>query len=90
MSRPLQLAWLGGLLTILGHTFATCICGHISWEGLLGTAPGAGLAWWGFAINSDKRSLPRAGLWVVVTLTSFMLLRNLHNVLWSGHDPLLH
>lgn len=90
MSRPLQLACLGGLLTVLGHASATCLCGHISREGLLGTAPGALLAWWGFVTNPDKRALPRAGLWVLVTFTSCMLLRNLHNVLWSGHDPLLH
>jgi hypothetical protein len=56
----------------------------------LGTAPGALLAWWGFVTNTDRRVVPRAGLWVLVIFTSFLLLRNLHDVLWSGHDALLH
>ena len=86
---PAALAWQS-LVAAIGVSIIPsfmCICGHLGQDALVATVPTAAVAWWGFA-----RRLSRIGRLLaagVVIIASMALAKNLLDVLWFGHDPLL-
>lgn len=83
-----RLAIIGFFVSMLAFALAGCMCGHIAAVGLLGTVPGAALSWIDFITATIKHSVTRV-LWFCLLFTSCVLWKNVHNVLWSGHTPLL-
>jgi hypothetical protein len=65
----------------------TCTCGHLAQMALIGTVTTAVFAWWGFV-----RELPLLGrifASVATVLASYLLVKNVLDILWFGHNPLL-
>lgn len=88
MSKTLQFAVGGFLIGVLTFMLTTCICAHLPRHALLGTVPGALMTWYAFFTSKESRLFPRLSVWACVILTTFLVLKNIHNVLWSGHNAL--
>ena len=83
--------WALAALFISGMTVSItpCACGHLPAAALWGTVPGAVIAWVSFFRNKGQALGPRLLVWGTTVFASFMLLKNIHSVLWSGHHALL-
>ncbi|HEY1170643.1 MAG TPA: hypothetical protein VGH19_04665 [Verrucomicrobiae bacterium] len=87
-SLPEQLS-AGALgVVILVWMFGSCLCGHFDAYGLLGTVPGAILAWTGLVKNQSPHLITRCGLGFVAITTTFLLLKVITDVMWTGHEPM--
>lgn len=78
-------AMLGLLISSIWCSLTMCC--YLGFMSLPGTLAGAAIAWSSF--HRDKDLSRRAVIAVPVVLTTMLLLVNAHNILWSGHDPLL-
>ncbi len=74
------------VIAVLGTPFFMCICGHIDRLGLSVTIPAGILAWWGFT----RRQSPvgRVFAMLVVVVATMVLIRNVLDVGWFGHNPI--
>ena len=84
----LHLALAGSPVSIFKYSLFSCIGGLINALGLPGSLVGAGLVWWGFARKGRRRLWARAIVVACVVCGTYVLVTNVHNVLWSGHNPL--
>lgn len=82
------LAIVGSLMTFFNLSLTMCMCGLQGLDGLPGSAVGAALAWWAFFRKSRGGVPARLLVSAAAIFTTYFLLRNIHNVLWSGHDSL--
>ena len=87
--RYVKVAVGGFVVVVLGVMFTSCLCGHLSWVSLLFTGGGSGMVWVGYYRLKDGRLSVRMCLAVAAILCTYTLLQTIHNILWSGHDPLL-
>lgn len=88
-SKPDQTATLGFALSLFVWLMMPCLCGHYGAHALIGAVPGALLAWTGFTRNQSTRLIARCGFALVVIATTFLLLKVVLDILWTGHEPLL-
>jgi len=65
-----------------------CMCGYMDWVSFPFTATAAWLSWWGFA-RKDRPSAWRLIVVMVVVLASLAVMKNVADILWLGHNPLL-
>lgn len=77
------------LVVVIAPSF-TCACGHLDRVALVFTTLTSGLAWWAFVAAHEKRSVPRALIAVAVVAATLLWLKNVCDVLWLGHNPLLY
>jgi len=63
------------------------MCGHHDWQSLPGNL--IALALTGTAFFSRSSSRMRPMVCVALILVGMMFLANAHNILWSGHSPIL-
>lgn len=86
--RPLVLSLAGVLVALLNVSILpTCMCGYMNALFLPGNLVAFALTSVGM-LKGEKfvHRLLATGLFIFV---SFILFVNIHNVLWSGHNPLL-
>lgn len=75
------------ILTFLGLPFVGCMCGHLGYEALPVTAGAALLAWYPF-VRFERHTLDQRSFAVFTTCYgTFVLLRNVADILWFGHNP---
>ena len=90
--QPGQYKWAGiaaaGLVVGLFNAATTmCMCGYLGRQSILGNAVAFALASVGF-LRFRGHLLMRIAVSVVFIFVSLLVFQNIHNVLWSGHDPL--
>jgi hypothetical protein len=68
--------------------FLPCICGYLDRWALLVTVPGTVFAWFSVVLADKRRTLFLLGAVVVAIALSLILLKNVGDVLWYGHDAL--
>lgn len=78
---------VGFLVSLLTHALMGCMCGLLPVEAMFGTLPGAVISWLGFTSLQEPRLAQRIGAIVATVFSTWALLQNVHNVLWSGHNP---
>lgn len=88
MKKPSDFALLGFTLSLLTWLSMPCICGRFDAYALLGAVPGVLLAWTGQVRNSSPLFWPRFGLGLITVSTSFIFLKVVVDVLWTGHGHL--
>jgi len=86
---PVTMVAVGGFLAFLAIWFLICVCGHLPAMALVLTVPGAVIAWVGWVRSGALAGLPHLLVGGTVIFSSMVFLLNFHNLLWSGHDPLL-
>jgi hypothetical protein len=74
------------LLSFLNVNFTTCACGYQSFLSLPGNLIGAGLAATTFVLFKPRVDRLIAAATCVPCIA--LLTLNIHNILWSGHNPL--
>ena len=77
------------LLTFIGISVFPCACNHLDPNALLVVVPAALLAWWRFLFARESWPSPRIVTIVAVIASSLLLAKNVSDILWFGHDPLL-
>lgn len=88
-SRSFDFAWqtfvaaLSGIVVVPAFM---CLCGHLDAMALTASVPTTALAWWGFARPAARSG--RVLAIAVAVLASALLLKNLLDVGWYGHEPL--
>lgn len=87
-SRAAQLSALGLGLAIFVWMMMSCICGCFDGYALLGAVPGACLAWTAMIQNISSRLMARSGFALVTIVTTFLLLKVIVDILWTGHGPM--
>jgi hypothetical protein len=88
--RVAVVAWQSVVAIVGGFLFVPsfmCTCGHLDVMALIATVPTAWFAWWGFARRLSFVGRALAGC--VVALVSVAFLKNLLDIGWFGHNPLL-
>jgi hypothetical protein len=80
---------LGVFISAMSLSTMSCMCGHLPREALIGTGLGCALGTCGFVLNKNPAISPRVMFAGSFILTTVVLLKNLHNVLVSGHNPIL-
>jgi hypothetical protein len=91
--QPARIAWGGiaviGLGIALINAFMTmCMCGYLSRSSMPGNAVAFAIT--GLAFLRCRGSLPaRIAVGIAFICVSLLVFQNIHNVLWSGHNPLL-
>jgi hypothetical protein len=81
------IAVTGGGIAFFNLAFTSCICGHQDWLSLPGNLVGLGIVTWSLLRHGGWGHRVLAGLMAVFCL--LILAGNAHNILWSGHNPLL-
>jgi hypothetical protein len=64
------------------------MCGYMDWFSFPFTTTAAWLSWWCFA-RKDRPSAWRLIVVLVVVLASLAVMKNVTDILWLGHNPLL-
>ena len=82
------LAFIGTLVTGLNFSLTACMGGLQSFDGLPGSVTGSALAWWAFSRKTRAGRPARFLVSAAVVFTTYLLLRNIHNILWSGHGAI--
>lgn len=87
---PASLPWqtITAIVPLLIAPMTACLCGHLDWFALPFSTAAASLAWLGFCRNG-RWSIWRLLVLVVAVLASLELVKNLADILWFGHQPLL-
>jgi hypothetical protein len=80
-------SFLALAMAMFGGLFFTCMCGHIAAPALLLTGPAAVLAWFVIVVDRRTEGVRRGVEGAVVIMVSVILVKNLADVLWFGHDP---
>ncbi|MFI5381187.1 MAG: hypothetical protein ACHRHE_17965 [Tepidisphaerales bacterium] len=75
-------------LNIVNPAVTMCMCGHMDFSSLPGNLAAFTLASIAF-IRGRGRIIPRTLACVALILSGIILAQNTHNILWSGHNPLL-
>jgi hypothetical protein len=78
---------LVALPPLLFAPMTMCMCGHMDWLSFPFTVTAASLSWWAFARGRQAGS--RILVIAVMTLASLALAKNVADLLWFGHKPLL-
>ncbi len=87
--KPGTWAVFGLVISYLNMMMTTCMCGHMSRISLPGSVVGAAMAWFAFAAPNRANWPVRVLVMLSAALTMFILIKNLGDVLWWGHEPLL-
>ena len=89
-ASPLWVASVFSLvLVVVVALMFTCLCGHLARETLLVLVPAVLLAWWPFLSARESRLIPRVVTILAVIASSLLLAKNIADILWFGHEPLL-
>jgi hypothetical protein len=88
LNKPSDYSVLGFTLSLFVWLMMPCLCGHHGGHALLGAVPGALLAWVGLVKNQSTHIITRCGLGVATVATTFLLLKVMMDILWTGHEPL--
>jgi hypothetical protein len=88
LGRPLVLLSISVGCVLLASLFS-CMCGHLPLEATFLTVPAVILAAFGRVSSSGCKSSVSIIATVVVGLTSLVLMKNISDVLWFGHDAIL-
>jgi hypothetical protein len=86
--RRVVIALAAGIVTFLNWNLTMCMCGYQSTISLPGNLLGMGLSLWAFAVTS-RLWTARIVAACALIFCVLILAMNIHNVLWSGHEPLL-
>lgn len=86
--KPDNLVAMGLVLSVVAELFLRCMCGHLGIEVLPITFAGALLVWIAIFQRKAPRLFLRFSYWFCAVATSLICFLNLHNVLWSGHNPI--
>lgn len=76
-------------ITVFVSSALRCTCGHMFQEALLVTSFAAVLSWLPFVCKHNRGWRWRIFVLAVIVLSTYTLLRNIVDVLWLGHYPLL-
>jgi hypothetical protein len=77
------------LLALGAMIFLPCMCGHLGGFALAVTLPASGLGCYGWIANKNRDLIWRGFLMFAVVLSAMVLLKNIGDVLWFGHEALL-
>lgn len=88
MKKPSEFAALGFCLSFMTWQLMSCICGRFDAYALICAVPGVLLAWIGLVRNQTTQFWPRLGFGFVTVASTFLLLKVVVDVLWTGHEPL--
>ena len=75
--------------TVILYPGLRCGGGHIGQSALPITGAMAAFAWWPFLFARESRLVPRALAMIAVVAASMVLVKNICDVLWFGHNPIL-
>lgn len=92
-ARPPQrssLPWqtIAAIPLLLLAPLTECTCSHMTWVSIPFTMSAIGLGWWGFCWKTSS-PLWRILMIAVAVLASLEAAKNLADILWFGHHPLL-
>ena len=76
-------------ISFLNMGMTCCLCGHMHFVSFPGSLIGALAAWFAFLRGKDKRLISRVVIHMVVVVTTIILLKNIGDILWWGHDAIL-
>ena len=81
---------VGLVLALLNMSLTMCLCGHYDFISLPGNITSVTLVWIGLS-KRDKNQKKSSFLYstIVTGFITVQLLKNIHNILWTGHNPLL-
>ena len=83
------IALAGVLVTILNASFTHCMCGHLDTVSLPGSIIGFVIACFPFVRAKQPGLARRIVIDACVIATGLSLFKNIGDVLWWGHSPLL-
>ena len=89
-SDDLRVHWstLAALPFLALSPFTMCMCGHMSFLSLPFTTLACLFSWFGLA-RAGRLNIGRAVVWFFTVMSSLMLYKNIVDILWVGHSPLL-
>jgi hypothetical protein len=94
LGRPPSLSWPDwaaiGTTALLVVAPTSCTCGYMGWFSLWFTVPAVAAVWWGMLRSRVRHVLARTLYVIVAAIVSTMLLKNIADILWFGHEPLLN
>ena len=79
----------GLVMTLAGATVFPCACGHLNVWAFMMTGPAVILAWLGFLRRRSPSWPWRVVSMAAVIMASLVFMKNVADVLWFGHEPLL-
>ena len=82
-------ALAGVLITMLNSSLTCCICGHLDMISLPGSVIGFLVAFFPFVRAKQAGVARRIVIDACVVVTGLALFKNIGDVLWWGHSPLL-
>jgi len=85
----LTLAAAAFAVSFLNMNLTMCMCGYQDWTSLPGNLLGLALAFWAFYLPS-RGLLVRAVAAFALIVCTLIFVFNVHNLLWSGHEPIFH
>jgi hypothetical protein len=92
--HPARIAWGGiaviGLgIALINALMTMCMCGYLNRSSIPGNAVAFAITGLAF-LRCRGGSLPaRIAIGIAFIFVSLLVFQNIHNVLWSGHNPLL-
>jgi len=88
---PTSSLWIASLVALLAAAFVassfSCTCGHLGRFALPFSSLVLALAWWPFLFARDSRVVTRGLALIAVVSATMLLLKNVADVLWLGHQP---
>jgi hypothetical protein len=90
LSKPCLKWWPSGTAVVLifGSTLTMCPCQYFDWISLPFTFSALGFACYGRICNRHADLTTRILLLLLLVLTALLLLKNVGDVLWFGHDAI--
>ena len=85
-----SIALFGLAISFFNSTALCCACGHLDFTNLLVNLIGLALTWYALIMHNQKISIiKRIGIGFACVLTALAFLKNIADILWLGHNPLL-
>jgi hypothetical protein len=89
ISLRLALAGIAFVISFLNMNLTGCMCGYQDWISVPGNLVGFALAIGAFCLASRAFITRVLSAFVLIVCTLIFFL-NVHNILWSGHNPIFH
>ena len=83
------IALLGIVISVVNVGLTCCICGHLDIISLPGSLIGLIAAWYAMFRAKDIKVFRRVVIGIACIVTTLTLFKNVCDILWLGHNPLL-
>jgi hypothetical protein len=84
-----MIAMVGLAISIFNSMSLSCACGHLDFVCLPGNLIGLALAWYALLVHTKIGIFKRSGIDAACVFTTLILFKNIADILWLGHNPVL-